>query len=286
MFERFTSEARQVLVHAQHAAKEYGHNYIGTEHILLGLVIADAESGLGLFEAIGAPHDQVRAEMVKLFEELNLTGEQLTPEQPPFTPRAKKVLELSLREALQRGENFIGPQHVLLGLLREGEGLGHMALERCGVTHAAANEALAPEPSGSRWPFGKMRVGRRTIVGGQGVVPVDIAHHLSPATKDVWNRANEQRGGRLNLGDPIRTDHLLLAMLEDPDSLASRVLASLDVTDEKVAAALKKVEVAGTTDEAVDPVEVRIGNETVRIENPELRAKLVELLEEQRKKKE
>ncbi|NUR87494.1 MAG: Clp protease [Nonomuraea sp.] len=128
MFERFTDRARKVVVLAQEEARRLDHNYIGTEHILLGL-IAEGEGAAGLVLAeIGVEHDPVRDFVI---QEVG-RGTESPGGHIPFTPRAKKVLELSLREALQLRHNYIGTEHILLGVLREGKGLACQALVNLG----------------------------------------------------------------------------------------------------------------------------------------------------------
>jgi ATP-dependent Clp protease ATP-binding subunit ClpC len=118
MFERFSERARQVVVLAQYEARTLRHNYIGTEHLLLGLLREDGAAARALHE-FDVTFEKVQAEVARIIGQ----GDEVTTGQIPFTPRAKKVLELSLREALDNGENYIGPGHILLGLLREGEGV-------------------------------------------------------------------------------------------------------------------------------------------------------------------
>ncbi|MCW2943989.1 MAG: class stress response-related ATPase [Actinoallomurus sp.] len=129
MFERFTDTARRVVVYAQEEARLLDHSYIGTEHILLGLLHDDTETAVQVLTAIGADLQAVRGQV----EEIIGRGQDLPAGDIPFTPRAKKVLELSLREALQLGHNYIGSEHILLGLLREREGVGAQVLERLGA---------------------------------------------------------------------------------------------------------------------------------------------------------
>src|SRR3984885_13227666 len=117
MFERFTDWARQVIVLAQEEAKMLDHNYVGTEHILLGLIRQGEGVAAKALESLGISLDVTRQEV----EEIVGRGQETPSGHIPFTPRAKKVLELSLREALQRGHNYIGPEHILLGLIREGD---------------------------------------------------------------------------------------------------------------------------------------------------------------------
>ena len=130
MFERFTERARHVLVVAQQEARSLNHNFIGTEHILLGLVAEGEGVAAQVLEALGVRLDTVQE---KVRETVGASVETPTGS-PPFTPRAKKVLELSLREALQLGHNYIGTEHMLLGLVREGEGVGARVLEQLGVS--------------------------------------------------------------------------------------------------------------------------------------------------------
>ena len=139
MFERFTDRARRVVVLAQDEARMLNHNYIGTEHILLGLlhegegVAAKALESLGIaakaLESLGISLDTVRQQV----EEIIGQGQQAPSGHIPFTPRAKKVLELSLRESLQLGHNYIGTEHILLGLIREGDGVAAQVLVRLGA---------------------------------------------------------------------------------------------------------------------------------------------------------
>jgi len=116
MFERFTDRARRVVVLAQEEARMLNHNYIGTEHILLGLIHEGEGVAAKGLESLGISLEGVRAQV----EEIIGQGQQAPSGHIPFTPRAKKVLELSLREALQLGHNYIGTEHILLGLIREG----------------------------------------------------------------------------------------------------------------------------------------------------------------------
>jgi ATP-dependent Clp protease ATP-binding subunit ClpC len=139
VFERFTDRARAVVVGAQAEAVALNHDYIGTEHVLLGLLRVRSGAAfelLGLFEV---PVEAVRQRV----EEIIGRGDgSEAGEHIPFTPRAKRVLEMSLREALQLGENYIGTEHILLGLLREGGGIGAQVLVERGVTLRAVSDRL------------------------------------------------------------------------------------------------------------------------------------------------
>ncbi len=129
MFERFTDRARRVVVLAQEEARMLNHNYIGTEHILLGLIHEGEGVAAKALESMNISLEAVRQQV----EEIIGHGQQAPSGHIPFTPRAKKVLELSLREALQLGHNYIGTEHILLGLIREGEGVAAQVLVKLGA---------------------------------------------------------------------------------------------------------------------------------------------------------
>jgi ATP-dependent Clp protease ATP-binding subunit ClpC len=129
MFERFTDRARRVVVLAQEEARLLSHNYIGTEHILLGLVREGEGIAAKALGSLGISLEAVRQQV----EEIIGRGQQEPSGHIPFTPRAKKVLELSLSEAHRLGHNYIGAEHILLGLIREGEGVAAQVLVRLGA---------------------------------------------------------------------------------------------------------------------------------------------------------
>ncbi|MFZ1374647.1 MAG: ATP-dependent Clp protease ATP-binding subunit [Nostocoides sp.] len=129
MFERFTDRARRVVVLAQEEARMLNHNYIGTEHILLGLIHEGDGVASKALESLGIELENVREQVQQIIGQ----GQQAPSGHIPFTPRAKKVLELSLREALQLGHNYIGTEHILLGLIREGEGVAAQVLVKLGA---------------------------------------------------------------------------------------------------------------------------------------------------------
>ena len=129
MFERFTDRARRVVVLAQEEARLLNHSYIGTEHILLGLIHEGEGVAAKALESLGISLEAVRSQV----EEIIGQGGSSPSGHIPFTPRAKKVLELSLREALQLGHNYIGTEHILLGLIREGEGVAAQVLVKLGA---------------------------------------------------------------------------------------------------------------------------------------------------------
>jgi ATP-dependent Clp protease ATP-binding subunit ClpA len=119
VFERLTERARMVVVLAQEEARSLRHQYIGTEHLLLGLLREEEGLAARVLESLDITVERVRAQVRRIVA----SGEEIAPGQIPFTPRAKKVLELALREALSLGHNYIGPEHILLGLSRESDGV-------------------------------------------------------------------------------------------------------------------------------------------------------------------
>ena len=172
MFERFTDRARRVVVLAQEEARHLNHNYIGTEHILLGLLNEGEGIAAQALESLDIDLASVRDEVVKIIGQ----GQQSPSGHIPFTPRAKKVLELSLREALQLGHNYIGTEHILLGLIREGEGVAAQVLQQLGaelqkvrqtviqlLSGPGGSEEQSSEPSGSSGS-------RETAAGGSTVL--------------------------------------------------------------------------------------------------------------------
>ena len=144
MFERFTDRARRVVVLAQEEARLLNHNYIGTEHILLGLIHEGEGVAAKSLESLGISLEAVRAQV----EEIIGQGGNSPSGHIPFTPRAKKVLELSLREALQLGHNYIGTEHILLGLIREGEGVAAQVLVKLGADLSRVRQQVIQQLSG------------------------------------------------------------------------------------------------------------------------------------------
>jgi ATP-dependent Clp protease ATP-binding subunit ClpC len=129
VFERFTDRARRVLTYAQEEARQLNHSFIGTEHLLLGLIREEEGVGTQALQSLGISSQAVRDEV----EETIGTAGTVPGGAPAFTPRAKKVLELALREALQLNHSYIGTEHILLGLVREGEGVAATVLVRLGA---------------------------------------------------------------------------------------------------------------------------------------------------------
>ncbi|RBQ20490.1 NDP-hexose 4-ketoreductase, partial [Spongiactinospora rosea] len=138
MFERFTDRARRVVVLAHEEARALNHNCIGTEHMLLGLIREGEGVAAKALDGLGLTHEVVRRQV----EDMIGKGQSGPSGHVPFTPRAKKVLELSLREALQLGHSYIGTEHMLLGVIREGDGVAVQVLGRLGVDLGAVREQV------------------------------------------------------------------------------------------------------------------------------------------------
>ena len=186
MFEKFTDKARRVVVLAQEEAKLLNHNYIGTEHILLGLIHEGEGVAAKALEALGINLDAVRDQVQEIIGQ----GQQAPSGHIPFTPRAKKVLELSLREALQLGHSYIGTEHLLLGLIREGEGVAAQVLTRLGADTNRVRQQVIQLLSGFQ--------GKETVqVGGEQVAPQKGSQILDQYGKNLTQSAAE---GKL---DPV-----------------------------------------------------------------------------------
>ena len=186
MFEKFTDKARRVVVLAQEEAKLLNHNYIGTEHILLGLIHEGEGVAAKALESLGINLDAVRDQVQEIIGQ----GQQAPSGHIPFTPRAKKVLELSLREALQLGHSYIGTEHLLLGLIREGEGVAAQVLTRLGADTNRVRQQVIQLLSGFQ--------GKETVqVGGEQAAPQKGSQILDQYGKNLTQSAAE---GKL---DPV-----------------------------------------------------------------------------------
>jgi len=196
MFERFTDRARRVVVLAQEEARLLDHNYIGTEHILLGLVHEGEGVAAQALTQLGVSLESVRAEVTEIIGR----GAEAPTGHIPFTPRAKKVLELSLREALELGHNYIGTEHILLGLLREGEGIGAQVLVRLGAGRDQVRQVVVQLLAGyaggmppEQGPPGQVRLSQRAaaamVAGGPGVYQDEPAElvRVVPLAREVFN---------------------------------------------------------------------------------------------------
>src|SRR4029077_1167587 len=169
MFERFTDRARRVVVLAQEEARMLNHNYIGTEHILLGLIHEGEGVAAKALESLGISLEAVRSQV----EEIIGQGQAAPTGHIPFTPRAKKVLELSLREALQLGHNYIGTEHILLGLIREGEGVAAQVLQKLGADLNRVRQTVIQLLSGYTGGKEQVSAGEGTESAGQASAVLD-----------------------------------------------------------------------------------------------------------------
>ena len=257
MFERFTALARRTIVHAQEEARQLDHNYIGTEHILLGLLAEPESVGGSVLASFGITSEIGRKDVVRRVGR----GKKAPSGHIPFTPRAKKTLELSLREALQLGHNYIGTEHILLGLIREGDGVAVKILRdrtdvvqlRLAVIEAIPGASGAEESAEGadetnavlRWlrtrltrhvPSTPFRPDFQGATGYPG--------RGTPAVEAALRQAARLAGPR-----PVGSHHLLLAALDDQSSAASSALASLGVDLDELREKLRTARLAGTSDE-------------------------------------
>jgi ATP-dependent Clp protease ATP-binding subunit ClpA len=237
MFERFTDRARRVVVISQEEARKLQHNYIGTEHILLGLLAVQGGVAFKVLDRFGMSADGVRDEVIARVG----TGSTPLSGHIPFTPRAKKTLELALREALQLQHNYIGTEHILLGLVREAEGVGAQIITAHGGDLDAMRQAVVEILPASSGPG----AGQRWLRGLSGAT-AEMGEELTatPAGEASVSGAVRLAGTR-----PVGSHHLLLAALDDPDSAAARTLLSLGVDLDQAREALRTVDVTGSSDE-------------------------------------
>jgi ATP-dependent Clp protease ATP-binding subunit ClpA len=246
MFERFTAYARHVVVLAQEEARRLNHNYIGTEHILLGLLGESDGIAFRVLQDIGMSLDSARQEVTAVVG----TGKRAPSGHIPFTPRAKKTLELSLREAVQLHHNYIGTEHVLLGLLREGDGVAAQILKNHADLLTIRTAVLDRVPTGKAETTRMLRWLRRGAAspGEPGTAVVEAAEQTmltaTPAADATLSEATRLAGGQ-----PVGSHHLLLATLADTDSAAARALAALGIDLEQARETLRGMDVTGTSDE-------------------------------------
>jgi len=251
MFERFTPQARTAVVLAQEEARALGHPYIGTEHLLLALLADAASAAAQVLTALGADQAKVREEILAIVG----PGKGAPSGHIPFTPRAKKVLELSLREALALKHRTIAGEHILLGLVREGEGLAAMILTKHGVELELVRRQVIDRLGGEQ--------GRR---GRSRRVPDPRFSSMTPGGAKAADRAVARAGHQ-----PVASHHYLLGLLDDEDSAAAKALTALGVTKDVVEAKLAEIGTAGTTDdppgrEVASRTRLSVEGEAVRVE--------------------
>jgi ATP-dependent Clp protease ATP-binding subunit ClpA len=248
MFERFTDRARTSVVLAQEQARLLNHSYIGTEHILLGLL----REGDGVAARVLGEMGVRLAAVCGDVEQIIGRGEEAPPCHIPFTPRAKKVLELSLREALQLGHNYIGTEHILLGIIREAEGVAAQVLIKYkGVTLEAVRERVLE--------FLGPGLGHRMAR------PTPTATARTPAAEDAIQAAERLAGDA-----PIGSHHLLEALVQAEGSMAANALAALGVDPEALGSKLSELRLEDTTDvtpeeAAARQMELRVDGEEVHV---------------------
>jgi ATP-dependent Clp protease ATP-binding subunit ClpC len=252
MFERFTPRARRVIVLAQDAAREMGHPQIKPEHLLLALKDGEgmASAAMAQVGVDGATLRQKVAALVKARPSVRKL------DKVPFSPEGKKVLELSLRAALGLGHNYIGTEHIFLGVEREAEHRGQTLDGLLGANTTDVHNRLMD------------------LLGGTTGAP----SMSSPAVQSAMNLARQQAGQA-----PMTSGQLLSAMVTDTDSQAARALSSLGVTSEAVHAAIARVPVADTSD-ATQPapsVAITIGETTTVIGDVDVAAALQQLTADQ-----
>jgi len=237
MFERFTDRARRVIVLAQEESRLLDHNYIGTEHILLGLIHEGEGIAAMTLEQLGVTLDAVRLQV----EQIIGRGNSSPSGHIPFTPRAKKVLELSLREALTLGHDYISTEHLLLGLIREGEGVAIQVLVKLVADLDRVRQSVLQAIS----------------EGSEGESP--------PARSAVSSVG--ARGRSLATAEMMGSGEVLLALLGDDRSVASQALANLGVTVDAVATQLAALDAAHEmrADAGARRLQVRVEGEEVAV---------------------
>jgi len=276
MFERFTNRARHVVVLAQEEARLLQHNYIGTEHVLLGLLGEPSGIAFQALERFGITRDGAREAVRAIIG----PGKRPVSGHIPFTPRAKKTLELALREALQLHHGYIGTEHILLGLIREGKGVAAQILQQSAdlmAIRAAVLDLVSAMPTemsplrGPRWLRRRAGVSLGEVLEpGESAPAGEVEERAEMRTTPAADTSLTE-AARLAGSQPVGSHHLLLAALGDPETAAARALAALGVDLEQARAALRSADVTGTSDEQPEEagrrqMVVRVTEEQVTIE--------------------
>ncbi len=218
VFERFTERARQVVLLAQEEARTLRHAHIETEHILLGLLREEEGIAARVLESLDITVEHVRAQVVRIVG----SGEEVTSGQIPFTPRAKKVLELALREASSLGHNYIGTEHILLGLVRENDGVANRVL----LDFDADSEKIRSEVIRMLSGPGGRRTLRRPTSSDPSPRPLSYVEADEGVSRLMETVAT---GIAQHLGRPVDAGDLLVAFASVPDGLVARTLTALGI---------------------------------------------------------
>jgi ATP-dependent Clp protease ATP-binding subunit ClpA len=274
MFERFTNRARHVVVLAQEEARLLHHNYIGTEHLLLGLLGEPGGMALQALNRFGITRDGAREQVRAMIG----PGKKPVSGHIPFTPRAKKTLELALREALQLHHGYIGTEHILLGLIREADGVAAQILRQYSADLLPIRMAVLDlvEATTAAGPVRGRRWLRRRFTGDVGAAPAsdepgEVGEERDELSTTPAADASLSEAARLAGVQPVGSHHLLLAALGDPDNAAARALAALGVDLEQARQALRTADVTGTSDEQPEEagrrqMVIRVTDEQLTIE--------------------
>jgi ATP-dependent Clp protease ATP-binding subunit ClpA len=248
MFERFTDRARRVIVVAQDTARDMSHPQIAPEHLLCALKQGEGIAAIAMAQA-GVDGAALRQRVADSIERKPAAREL---DKIPFSPQGKKALELSLREALALGHNYIGTEHLFLGVEREAGGRGQTLDGLLGVRTADVHQRLL------------------AMLGGATATPP----LRSPALQSALDQARQHAGQT-----PLTTGHVVAALMDDSESQAAQALSALGVTRESLQAALARVPVTGTSDAstAAQSVKITIGESTTVIGDAAIAAALQEL---------
>ena len=222
MWQRFTERARRVVYYSQQEAERYGHTHISTEHLLLGLVTNDDSVATRILEKFGVTSQQVRAAIVSDLQ----PADRKTSSDMQLTPRCKRVIDLAYDEAKQLGNNYIGTEHLLLGLIREAEGLAGRILARLGVDLESARNAAKTLQMRSPAPAPVQDTTTPEQAPGAPTIP------FSAAAREVLERARTEAVA-VNSTE-VSTAHLLLALAQTGDSLAGSMLVDAGITADHV----------------------------------------------------
>ncbi len=231
VFERFTDRARQVVVLAQEEARGLRHDYIGTEHILLGLL---REEGLAaeVLESVGVTAEGVREQVVRIVGR----GAEVSAGQIPFTPRAKKVLELALREALSLGHDYIGSEHILLGLVRENDGVAAQVLLALKADpEKVRDEIVRTSPPEARPRLGSFVQARGRLMHGHGPMRGEWLRGLMPVLGQLGSDISDSLEREPDLGD------LLLVLASAPGTIAAEALGEQGIDVDKLWATIERL---------------------------------------------